>query len=128
MELGLAYSIMDTEPIAQWRIRAADVLQPVACAKRRLSASLSVNEFAMSLAADELEAAAWKAMAWMAANECQDRELGMRVIWMLDTCAEVALTAQRAVAESFPATEPVMSNLGNLLAVIDIYSQTLEDW
>jgi hypothetical protein len=46
---------------------------------------------------------------------------------MLDTCAEAALTARRA-AESSATTEPVMGGVGDLLAVIDIYSQTLEDW
>ena len=121
-------SIMDIEPIAQWRIKATAVLQPVTCAKRRLSASLSVNEFAMSVTADELEATAGEATAWMTANECPDLALGMRVAWMLNICVEAALTAKRAVDESFATTEPVLGSLGNLLAVIDIYSQTLEDW
>jgi hypothetical protein len=64
----------------------------------------------------------------MAANECPDLVLGMRVAWMLNTCVEAALTAQRAVDEFSATTELVMGSLGNLLAVIDIYSQTLEDW
>jgi len=119
---------MDTELTAQWRIKATAVLQPVTCAKRRLSASLSVNEFAISVTADELEAAASEATAWMAANECPDVVLGMRVAWMLNSCAEAALTAKRAVDESSATTEPVVGSLGNLLAVLDIYSQTLEDW
>jgi hypothetical protein len=119
---------MDTEPTAQWRIKATAVLQLVTCAKRRLSASLSVNEFAISVTADELEAAASEATAWMAANECPDLVLGMRVAWMLNSCAEAALAAKRAVDESSATTEPVVGSLGNLLAVIDIYSQTLEDW
>ena len=118
---------MDIEPTAQWCLEARAVLQPVTCAKRRLSASLDVNEFAMSMAADELEAAATEATAWMAANECPDVLLGTRVVWMLNTCAEAALTARRA-AESSATTEPVMGSVGDLLAVIDIYSQTLEDW
>jgi hypothetical protein len=128
---------MDTEPTAEWCIEARIVLQPVTCAKRRLSASLNVNEFAMSVAADELETAAREATAWMAANECPDLLLGTRVVWMLNTCAEAALTARRAAessltarraAESSATTEPVMGGVGDLLAVIDIYSQTLEDW
>lgn len=118
---------MDTEPTAQWCIAATTVLQPVTCAKRRLSASLNVNEFAMSVAAVELEAAAKEATTWMAANECPDVVLGTRVLWMLDTCAEAALTA-RSAAESAAITEPVLGGVGELLAVIDIYSQTLHDW
>ena len=119
--------VMDTEPTAQWCIEATIVLQPVTCAKRRLSASLNVNEFAMSVAAVELEAAARKATTWMAANECPDVVLGTRVLWMLDTCAEAALTA-RSAAESAAVAEPVLGGVGELLAVIDIYSQTLHDW
>jgi hypothetical protein len=118
---------MDTEPTPQWCIEARTVLQPVTCAKRRLSASLNVNEFAMSVAADELEAAAREATAWMTANKCPDVVLGTRVLWMLNTCAEAALNARRA-AESSATTEPVIGDVGDLLAVIDIYSQTLEDW
>ena len=118
---------MDTEPTAQWCIEARIVLQPVTSAKRRLSASLNVNEFAMAVAADELEAAAREATAWMAANECPDLSLGTRVVWMLNTCAEAALTA-RCAAESSATSEPVVDGVGDLLAVIDIYSQTLEDW
>jgi hypothetical protein len=125
---GSPYSIvMDTEQTAQWCSEARSVLQPVTCAKRRLSASLKVNEFAMSVAAEQLVAAACEAMAWMATNECPDVVLGTRVVWMLDTCAEAALTARRA-AESSSITEPVLGGVGDLLAVIDIYAQTLEDW
>ena len=119
--------VMDTESTAEWCIEARSVLQPVTCAKRRLSASLNVNEFAMSVAADELEAAAREATGWMAANECPDVVLGTRVVWMLNTCTEAAVTARRA-AECSATTEPVMGGVGDLLAVIDIYAQTLEDW
>jgi len=116
---------MDSEPTAEWSIRATSVLEPVTCAKRRLSASLSVNEFAMSLAADELEAAAREATAWMAANKCPDVVLGTRIAWMLNTCDEVVLNAQLAIAKHSADIEAVIGRLGDLLAIIDIYSQTL---
>jgi len=129
MGLGPARSIiMITDPTAQfeWRYKSTAVLQRVTGAKRLLSASLSVNEVTMLAAADELEAATREATAWMAANACPDPVLGTRVVWMLDTCTEVALTAQRAVADPSADTEPVMGSLGELLAIIDIYSQTLD--
>jgi hypothetical protein len=47
---------------------------------------------------------------------------------MLDTCVEVALTAQRAVIGPFANVELVMERLSSLLAVIDFHSQTLDAW
>ena len=79
VELGLAhFNRHGYGTNREWCIAATTVLQPVTCAKRRLSASLNVNEFAMSVAAVELEAAAKEATTWMAANECPDVVLGTR--------------------------------------------------
>jgi len=120
--------IMDSDPTAQleWRYKSTAVLQRVTGAKRRLSASLTVNDSTMLVAADELEAATSEAAAWMAANACPDQVLGTRLAWMLNTCAQVALTAQRAATDHSGQAEPVMGSLEDLLAIIDIYSQTLD--
>ena len=118
---------MDTDPTAQfeWRYKSTAVLQRVTGAKRQLSASLSVNKVTMLAAADELAAATSEARTWMAANACPDVVLGTRVAWMLDTCADAALNAQRAATDHSADTEAVIGHLGDLLATIDIYSQTL---
>jgi hypothetical protein len=71
-----------------------------------------------------LQVATWDATLWLAVNACPDLELGGRVALMLNTCAEVALTAQRAIA-SANDTEAIIGRLGDLLAIIDIYAQTL---
>ncbi len=97
-------------------------------AERRFSASVSVNEITMLAAADELEAATKDASVWMAANPCPNMKLGAHVAWMLSTCTEVALTAQRAVTGPFADVEGVMGRLGDLLAVIDFHSDTLDTW
>jgi len=120
---------MDVERTAQhWLIQAAVVLRRVTGAERRFAVSLKVNEVTMLAAADELGAATRDATSWIAANVCPDLELEGRVVLMLDTCAEVALTAQRAVISPLAATEAVLSRLVDLLAVIDFHSQALEDW
>ena len=112
----------------QWRIKATVALYPVTCAKNQLAASLRVNEGTMLAAADELEAATRDAEAWFAENVCPDLVLETRVAWMLNTCAEVALTAKRVVTDSSADTAEVIDRLGDLLAIIDIYSQTLDNW
>ena len=97
-------------------------------AERRLSASLKVNEVTMLAAADELDAATEEATAWMASNICPDGVLGSQVARMLNTCGEVAHTAQRAIANPSTDTTAVLGRLAGLLAVINIQSQALEDW
>lgn len=82
----------------------------------------------MLAAADELQVATWDAKVWMAANACPDVELGVRVSLMLNTCAEVAITAQRAIFDPSADKEAILGRLGVLLAVIDSHSRTLEDW
>ncbi len=47
---------------------------------------------------------------------------------MLHTCAEVALTAQRAITNPGTDVEGVIGRLGDLLAIIDFHSQTLDAW
>jgi hypothetical protein len=112
----------------QWRIRAMSTLHRVTAAERRFSASVRVNKVTMLAAADELEAATRDAKAWLAANPCPDRKFGAHVGWMLDTCVEVALTAQRAVTGPYADSDAVKARLGNLLAVIDFHAQTLDAW
>ncbi len=117
---------MDNEPTTQhWLNRAAIVLRRVADAEGRFSASMRVNEVAMLAAADELWAATRDATAWVAANVCPDMELEGRVALMLNTCAEVALTAQQAITNPSTDVEAIIGRLGDLLAVIDFQSQTL---
>jgi hypothetical protein len=121
--------MVNTELTApQWRIKATVALYPVTCAKNELSASLRVNEVTMLAAADDLAAATRDAKAWFAENACPDVVLWTRVSWMLNTCAEVALTAKWAVTDPSADTAGVIDRLGDLLAIIDIYSQPLDNW
>jgi hypothetical protein len=120
---------MDKEPTAQhWLMKATAALGRVTAAERRFSVSMNVNEVTMLAAADELEAATREARVWMAANACPDFELRGRVTLMLNTCAEVARTAQRAIIDPSADTEGVVGRLGDLLAIIDFQSQTLDTW
>ena len=117
---------MDKEPTTQhWLIRATAFMQRVEEAKSRLSASMRVNVVTMLAAADELQVATWDATLWMAMNACPDVELGERVALMLNTCAEVALTAPRAIADDSADIEAIIGRLGDLLAVIDFQVETL---
>ena len=50
------------------------------------------------------------------------------VAWILTTCTEVALAAQRAVTGPYAGTESVMGRLRELLTVIDFHSETLDAW
>ena len=118
---------MEKERTAEhWLIKAATVLQRVTGAESRFSASMRLNEIAMLAAADELEAAAREATSWMVGNRCPDSELGGRVALMLNTCTEVALTAQRAIAGPYAGLDAVSGRLGDLLAVIGLQLQTLD--
>jgi hypothetical protein len=121
--------MVNTELTApQWRIKATVALYPVTCAKNQLSASLRVNEVTMLAAADALAAATRDSKAWFVANACPDLVLRTRVAWMLNTCSEVALTAQWVVSDPSADTAGVIDRLEGLLAIIDIYSQTLDNW
>ena len=96
--------------------------------ERRFSVSLAVNEVTMLAASDELAAATRDAMAWMAINTSPDLELGLRVAQMLKTCAEVALTAQRAVSHPSGDIRATMDRLSNLLAIIELQTYALDNW
>ncbi len=89
---------------------------------------MSVNDVTMLAAADELEVATREATLWVGTNPCPDLELGGRVILMLHTCTEVALTAQRTITDPGADIEGVIGRLGDLLAIIDFHSQTLDAW
>ena len=123
---------MDTErtPTAdEWRTKAMVELERVTAAERRFSQSITLNnEVTMLAAADELQAATRDATVWRLANPCPDSKLGTHVAWMLTTCMEVALTAQRALTDSSADVDEAMGRLGLLLAVIDFHSQTLDAW
>jgi len=107
---------------------ASTALHLVTNAEHRVSASLKMNRATMLAAADELSAATRDAAAWVAANSCPDIELRGRVDLMLTTCAEAALTAQRAITDPVADTEPVFRRLGDLLKIIDFQSRALDDW
>ena len=120
---------MDTGHTAQhWLQRSATIFGRVTRAQRRLSASLKVNEVTMLAAADELDAATKEAKAWMASNICPDGVLGSHVARMLNTCREVAHTAQRAITNPSTDTTAALGRLAGLLAIINIQSQALDDW
>jgi hypothetical protein len=121
--------IMSREPIAdEWRDQAMTVLQRVTLAEQRFSGALHLNEVTTLAAADELEAATRDARIWVKANPCPDLKLGTHVTWMLNTCAEVALSTQRAITDPLMDAQAVMERIGTLLAVIDFHSQTLDAW
>jgi hypothetical protein len=117
-----------THTTQQWLLAAASDLRRVTNAESRFSAAMSVNHITMLAAADELEAATREATAWMAGNPCPDPELGGRVDLMLSTCAEVAVTAERALSNPTADIEAVFGRLGDLLAIIDFHSETLHAW
>jgi hypothetical protein len=120
---------MDRQRTGQrWLTEATPALRRVTGAERRFSASLQMNEVTMLAASDELGAATRDAMAWMTTNACPDQELGSRVALMLQTCAEVAVTAQRTVTHPSGDIEAVLGRLGNLLAIIEIHSHALDSW
>ena len=109
-----------------WLIKATTVLQRVTGAQSRLCTSIRLNEIAMLAAADELEAATREATLWMVGNDCPDLELEGRVAVMLNTCTEVALTAQRAIVGPYADLDAARGRLGDLLAIIGFQLQTLD--
>ncbi len=118
----------DTPTTQDWLIKATVVLERVTSAKSRFSISMRVNEVTMLAAADELQVATWDATLWTAMKSCPDVELRERVSLMLNTCAEVALTAQRAVTDPSADSEAIIDRLGDLLAVSNLQSQTVAAW
>ena len=121
----------DTQRISRaehWRLSTTIELDRVTVIGRRFSESMGEDEAAMLAVADELQAATADATAWLEANPCPDVKLGTHVSWMQSTCAEIALTAQRAVIDPSGDTEAVTSRLGHLLSVIDFHLQMLDEW
>ncbi len=121
-------SMSEELPADVWRMKAMSTLQRVTAAERRFAASIRINEITMLAAADELEAATKDARVWLSGNRCPDPKLGAHLDWMLSTCTEVALTAQRAVTGPFASTIDVMERLADLLTVVEFHSQTLDTW
>ena len=118
--------MMANETDTRWRSEAVNVLDRVTAAERRFCGSTSVNKITMLAVADELEAATTYATLWLTANPCPDVELRERVTWMLNTCAEVAVTAQRAVTDPTANTKAVMDRLRYLLTIFDFESGGLD--
>jgi hypothetical protein len=112
----------------RWLTQAMTVLQRVADADSRFSASIGVNSVSLLSAADELQVATWDATLWTAMNACPDVELGERVALMLNTYAAVAITAQRAITNPSSDSDAAFGRIGDLLAVVDVQSQTLDAW
>jgi hypothetical protein len=102
------------------------VLNRVTAAEERFCRSTSVNKITMLAAADELQSATTHATVWLTANPCPDVDLRERVAWMLNTCAEVAFTAQRAVTDPTTNTKAVMDRLRYLLTIFDFDSDSLD--
>jgi len=120
---------MDEIPTAlQWRLKMMTALHRVTAAERRFAASMRINEVTMLAAADELDAATREAEAWLSANPCPDLKLGTHISWMLSTCVEVALTAQRAITDPYADTDAIMRRLSDLLVTIDFHAQTFDSW
>ncbi len=114
-------------PTERWRLRAVLELNGVTSASRRYSASITLrNRFAMLAAAKELEAVTKEAETWLSAHPCSDEKLGARIEGMLNTSAEVAMTARRAAADPAGDIETTMGRIGYLLAEIEIGSQLLD--
>jgi hypothetical protein len=105
-----------------------NVLQRVTAAEQRFSTALHLGEVTTLAAADQLEAATRDARFWVHANPCPDPKLGTHVTWMLNTCAEVSLSTQRAITDPHLDAKTVLDRISTLLAVIDFHSQTLEAW
>ncbi len=100
-------------------------LRRVTTAEQRFSMSTSVNKITVLAAADELQAATTGATVWLTENPCPDAELREYVVWMLNTCAEVARAAQQAVEDPTANTKAVMDRLRYLLTVFDFDSESL---
>jgi hypothetical protein len=110
----------------QWRIDAMTILHHVTSAERRLSASIRVNKITMLAAADELQAATMDATTWLTANPCPEAGLGAQVAWVLNSCGEAVLTAQRAACDPLAYTEDTIVRIRGLLAAVDYHSGALD--
>ena len=113
----------------QWLSEATAALGPVRKAAHRLSASIELdNEVAILAAADEVQTATTDATMWLTATTWPDARLRAHVAGMLNTCAEVALAARRAVADPADHTPAAMDRLRDLLSVFDLASRMMTAW
>lgn len=119
---------MPRELIDEWIFEATLPLRRVINAKRRLSASLTLNPITILAACDELDAATRDARTWAQANVCPDPELRARTDVMLKTCRDVARTARRAVSHPSGTTPENLDHLSTLLTLVDVHSEALERW
>ena len=126
---------MDTEPTRteeQWRLRTTTLeLNRVTATDRPLSASTTLNNrTAMLAAADEMQTATRSATVCPPPNSCPDSKLWAGDAWLLNTSAEVALTAQRAATDwavaDRVADSEVMGRIGDLLELLDTHSHLLD--
>jgi hypothetical protein len=116
---------MGTPSDQHWIIRSTPVFRRVTNAKTRFAAAMNLNRVTMLAAADELHAATIEAMVWVMDNHCLDVRLDSRVVLMLNSCAEVAQTARRAIVHPSGDPEAVLERLGHLLAIVDFRPQSL---
>jgi hypothetical protein len=119
---------MDTPTDNHWIIQATPVLRRVTNAKSRFSAAMNINRVTMLAAADELHAATVEAMVWVMDNHCSDARLDSRVALMLNSCAEAAHTARRAINHPSGDPDAVLERLASLLATVDFRPQSLTAW
>lgn len=120
---------MDSDDTAQhWLLRSSAVFARVTSAQSRFSASLGMHGAPILAAADELEVATRDARAWMRANLCPDRDLASQAKLMLNTCAEVAHFAERAIIDGSIEPRTILGRLSGLLAVINVQARELDDW
>ena len=123
---------MDTERDStadEWRIKAMVELERVSSAERRFSQSITLNnEIADVGSGGRAPGGNEGRHVWRMANPCPDAKLGTHVTWMLTTCMEVTITAQRALTDRSADVDEAMGRVGLLLAVIDFHSQTLDAW
>jgi hypothetical protein len=82
----------------------------------------------MLAATDELHAATMEAMIWVMDHHCPDARLDSRVALMLNSCAEVAQTANRAINHPSGDLGTVLGRLRDLLAIVDLRPQALNAW
>jgi hypothetical protein len=119
---------MDSSNGKHWITEATPVLRRVTKAKTRFSAAMNLNQVTTLAAADELQAATIEAMLWVMDNHCSDVRLDTRVALMLNSCAEVAQTARRAIVHPSGDLNAVLERLVNLLAIVDFRPQSLSAW
>jgi hypothetical protein len=100
----------------------------VSAAATRLSAAMQISSLTTLAAADELRAATSDATAWYARNPCPHRVLGRLVAGNLQTCAEVAVSAQPVATDEASLGSAALRRLRSLLEVLAAQSEIFETW